>query len=122
VSDERGSVSILVAGLVAVLVVLALGVADVARVLAAAARAQTAADAGALAAAQELAIPDGALTLDELASTYAARNGGTLRSCTCERGTFAAEVEVGVPVGPLFLAPDDLHVSAVARAVVDLPV
>lgn len=119
--DERGSVSILVAGLTAVLVMLAIGTADVARVLAAASRAQTAADAAALAAAQELALPTRTLTPAEHAASYAARNGAELQACACEQGTFAAHVEVWVPVGGLFLAPDDLRVSASARAVVDLP-
>jgi secretion/DNA translocation related TadE-like protein len=120
--EERGSVSIIVAGLVAVLVVLALGAADLARVFLAASRAQTAADAAALAAAQELALPEGEFTPSELASSYAARNGATVTTCVCEPGTFVAEVEIASPVGPLFLAPNDLRVIATARAVVDLPV
>jgi secretion/DNA translocation related TadE-like protein len=121
IRDERGSVSILVAGLAAVVVVLALGAADVARVFAAASRAQTAADAAALAAAQELAIPEGVRTPAEHAATYAAANGAALVGCVCDAGTFQADVEVSVPVGRLFLAPDDLRVEASARAVVDLP-
>jgi Putative Flp pilus-assembly TadE/G-like len=52
---ERGSVSIVVVALMAMALVLAMGAADLARVLTGAARAQTAADAAALAAAQELA-------------------------------------------------------------------
>src|SRR5207244_13569080 len=55
-ASERGSVSVLAAGIMVALVVLALGASDVARVLSAASRAQTAADAAALAAAQELAL------------------------------------------------------------------
>lgn len=118
---ERGSVSVLVAGLAAVLVVLSMGAADVARVFAAASRGQTAADAAALAAAQELALPEGSQTPSELAATYASSNGATLIDCTCDVATFAAMVEVSVPIGHLFLAPDDLHVVASARALVDLP-
>jgi uncharacterized membrane protein len=120
-AGERGSVSIVVAAMTAVIVVLALGGADVARVFAAASRAQTAADAAALAAAQELALPGGSLTPAEIAATYAAANGATLGTCGCEPGTFAADVEIRVLVGSLFLAPDDLTVVASARAVVDLP-
>lgn len=56
--DERGSVSVVVAGLVAIAMVMAMAAADVVRVLAAASRGQTAADAAALAAAQTLALPD----------------------------------------------------------------
>ena len=119
--DERGSVSVLVASLAAVLVVLAIGVADVARVLTAASRAQSAADAAALAAAQELAFPEGTSAPAEVAAGYAARNGAELRRCACESGTFTADVDVLVPAGPLFLGPDDLGVEASARAVVDLP-
>jgi secretion/DNA translocation related TadE-like protein len=118
---DRGSVSILVAALTAVLVVLALGAADVARVFAAASRAQTAADAAALAAAQELALPEGIATPAEIAASYAGRNGASLDSCECEPGTFAADVRVAMAAGTLFLAPDDLEVTASARAVVDLP-
>ena len=120
-SDERGSVSVLVAAMAAVLVVLALGAADVARVFAAAARAQAAADAAALAAAQELALPEGISTPGEIAASYATRNGAVLGSCTCEPGSFVADVEVAVAAGTLFLAPDDLLIVASARAVVDLP-
>lgn len=119
--EDRGSVSVLVAALVAVIVVLALGAADVARVFTAAARAQTAADAAALAAAQELAMPGGVATPSELAAGYAARNSATLTSCVCEPGTFTVDVEIRVSVGTLALAPDDLSVVAKARAVVDLP-
>ena len=119
--DERGSVSILVAAMAGVVVVLALGAADVARVFAAASRAQTAADAAALAAAQELALPGGVISPSEIAASYAARNGAVLGVCACEPGSFAADVEVAVGTGALFLAPDDLEVVASARAVVDLP-
>lgn len=120
--EERGSVSIVVVAMAAVIVVLGLGAADVARVFAAASRAQTAADAAALAAAQEQALPGGSSTPSEVAASYAAANGAGLDSCACDPGTFAAAVEVRVPVGTLFLAPDDLTVVASARAVVDLPV
>lgn len=119
--DDRGSVSVLVAAMAGVLVMLALGAADVARVFAAASRAQTAADAAALAAAQELALPGGLLTPAEIAASYAVRNGAVLGSCACEPGSFSADVEVAVGTGSLFLAPDDLEVVASARAVVDLP-
>jgi hypothetical protein len=90
-------------------------------VFAVASRAQTAADAAALSAAQGLALPGGRATPAQSAAEYATRNGGSLASCACEPGTFEAEVDVVVAVGPLFLAPDDLHVTASARAVVDLP-
>lgn len=119
--SERGSVSILVAAVVAALLVIAMGAADVVRVLATAARAQTAADAAALAAAQTMAIPEGDVTPADHARTYAARNGADLTACVCEPESFEATVTIVVPVGPLFLSTDDRAVTAIARAIVDLP-
>jgi Flp pilus assembly protein TadG len=120
--SERGSVSLLVAGIVAALVVLSMGAADVARVLHAASKAQTAADAAALAAAHALAIVEEGPTPEELAIEYAARNGGVLEACACESGTFGATVSVRMPVGDLFLVGGDRTVLAKARAEVDVPV
>ncbi|MGE5460836.1 MAG: Rv3654c family TadE-like protein [Solirubrobacterales bacterium] len=117
---QVGSVSIVVVGILMVVMVLGLGAADLARVLIAASRVQTAADAAALAAAQSLAVPgdtDPAVAAGDLV----ALNGGILRSCACEAGTFEARVEVETSVGRLFLSADDLVVSARARAVVDVP-
>ena len=118
--SERGSISLLVAGVVAALVVLSMGAADVARVLQAASTAQTAADAAALAAAQALAIDEEGPTPGDLASEYAVRNGAALEACECEPGTFVATVSVLVPVGDLFLVGGDRTVRARARAEVDL--
>jgi secretion/DNA translocation related TadE-like protein len=117
---ERGSVSIVAAAVLAATVTLAIAGADLTRVLAVAARAQTAADAAALAAAQELAIPSDLEPVD-IAGEYAVRNGATMVSCVCERGTFEATVRVRIPVGTLLLFADDRVVEADARAVVDLP-
>lgn len=117
---ECGSVSILVAAIVAALIVLALGGADLARVLVVASDAQTAADGAALAAAQELALPSG-LEPEDVAEEYAERNGAVLLGCDCERETFEAVVRVRMPVGRLLLFADDRVVEASARAVVDLP-
>lgn len=119
--SERGSISLLVAGVVAALVVLSMGAADVARVLQAASTAQTAADAAALAAAQALAIDEEGPTPGDLASEYAVRNGAALEACECEPGTFVATVSVLVPVDDLFLVGGDRTVRARARAEVDLP-
>ncbi len=118
-ASERGSVSIVVVALLAVALVLTMGVADLARVLTCAARAQTAADAAALAAAQELATSGGAQPI-ELAASYAERNGAALTACSCEAGGTEAVVTVTVQVGSLVLAPDDRVVTARARAVVDI--
>ncbi len=119
--SQRGSVSIVVAGVATIALVASLGVADVGKALVARARARAAADAAALAAAQELALPS-PRTPAELASDYAARNGAELSVCTCAAGSLDAVVEVVAPVGPMFLASDSLTVRARARAVVDLPV
>lgn len=118
--SERGSVSVIAAAILLATMVLALGAADLARVLVAASRAQTAADAGALAAGQSLAFP-GDADPTAAAADLVARNGARLRSCACEPGTFEARVEVEMAVGRLFLSPDDLVVAAGARAVVELP-
>ncbi len=121
-APERGSVSIVVVALMAVALVLAMGVADLARVLTGAARAQTAADAAALAAAQELASASGAgVEPADLAAAYAERNSAALTACSCEAGSTEAVVTVTVQVGSLVLAPDDRVVTASARAVVDIP-
>lgn len=120
VERERGSVSVLVAAIIAIVVVLALGTADVARVLAVAASAQTAADVSALAAVQELAMPSGRVPA-EVAGEYAERNGASLVSCECPVESFEAVVTVRMPIGRLLLFGGDRLVEAAARAVVDLP-
>ena len=116
--EQDGSVSVIVAAIVAAMVILALGAADLARVLVAASRAQTAADAASLAAAQELALPSDR-TPQEIAAEYAARNDAEVARCACEEGSLEATVDVVMPVGPLLLFADDRVVRASARAVVD---
>jgi Flp pilus assembly protein TadG len=102
------------------MLVLSLGAADLARVLVASARAQTAADAAALAAAQELAVPS-EVDPSDAAAEYASRNDAVLVACSCPDGGSEATVEVRVAVGPLLLFADDRIVRGAARAVVDLP-
>jgi secretion/DNA translocation related TadE-like protein len=120
VTRERGSVSVVLAAGVLVVLVLTMGVADVGTVLIARSRARTAADAAALAAADELALPTG-LDPAALAAEYAARNGATLTACGCDVGTFEADVVVTVHVDELLLFPGARDAVARARAVVDLP-
>lgn len=117
---QRGSVSVLLSAGVLVALVLALGVADLGRVLVARSRARTAADAAALAAVQEMALPTGEEPAT-FAAAFAAANGASLVACVCESGTFEAVVEVTVPVGDLRLVPGSPSATARARAVVDLP-
>jgi secretion/DNA translocation related TadE-like protein len=117
---QRGSVSVVLAAGVLVVLVLTMGVADLGRVLIARSKARTAADAAALAAADELALPTG-LDPTALAAEYAARNGATLTACACDVGTFEADVAVSVHVVGLLLIPGARDAVARARAVVDLP-
>ncbi|HEX2422839.1 MAG TPA: Rv3654c family TadE-like protein [Actinomycetota bacterium] len=119
-SGQRGSVSVLLAAGILVVLVLVLGITDVGRVLIARSKARTAADAAALAAADELALPTGADPA-ALAAEYATRNGADLTACTCAAGTFEAVVMVEVTTGDLLLFPGVRVVVARARAVVDLP-
>jgi secretion/DNA translocation related TadE-like protein len=118
-TGEDGSVSVVAVAMIAALMVLALCLVDLARVEVVSSQAQTAADAAALAAAQELAIP-GDRAPSDLATEYAGRNGAELRSCRCDEGTFEATVEVRVAVGHLFVFGDDRVVDTSARAGVDL--
>jgi hypothetical protein len=94
---------------------------DVAHTLTAASTAQTAADAAALAAAQELALPGGTVTPYEVAAEYAGRDGAELVSCDCDPGADSTTVAVRVSVGPLLLFGTGRTVEARARAEVDLP-
>ena len=116
---ERGAVSLVTAVVAGVALVLAVGASDVARVLVASARAQTAADAAALAAAQELALPSGQDPA-AVAADYAGRNGAAMVDCSCPLGASEATVKVMVEVGALLLVGGDRAASARARAVVDL--
>jgi Flp pilus assembly protein TadG len=113
-------VSIVVAAVTVLALVMSIGIADVARVLVARSHARTAADAAALAAAQELALPSG-IDPAEVAAVYAERNDATLTDCICAAGTFDATVTVSIVVDGFLLATGARTVTARARAVVDLP-
>ena len=117
---QRGSVSVVVAAVVLLALVLSIGVADIARVLVARSHARTAADAAALAVAQELVLPTGTDPAD-VAAWYAERNGADLTGCSCEAGTLEATVSVSVGVDGFLLVTGVRTVTARARAVVDLP-
>ena len=118
---ERGSVSVVIAAVVLLALVLSLGVADVAHVLVARSRARTAADAAALAVAQDLVIPSG-VVLSDIAANYAALNGAELSVCVCEPGASEATVTVSIRVDGFLLVAGARTVQARSRAVVDLPV
>jgi hypothetical protein len=95
-------------------------VADVSLASGARARAQLAADAAALAAAQELLIPteDAA---EEVAAKYAEHNGARLVGCRCPEGDRSVVVSVEVDV-TLPLLEQTRTVQASARAVIAAPV
>jgi secretion/DNA translocation related TadE-like protein len=119
-TGERGSITLVSVAVIGLAFVVALGAADLGTVLIARSHARTAADAAALAAVQELALPSGRLPVD-VAADYAARNGAALTACTCEPATFEAIVQVAVEVDGLLLVPGDRIVTARARAIVSVP-
>lgn len=114
---ERGSISLVVAGTLALGGVLAALSADLSRAATARVRAQTAADAAALAAAQELLVPS-SITPWDAAADYANRHGATLTRCRCAAGTQEVLVSIELPVGLPFFG-GERSVSAQARAVVE---
>jgi secretion/DNA translocation related TadE-like protein len=116
-AGERGSVTILAAAVLLIAGVLALASVDLLRALEAKARAQTAADASALAAAQEIAVGSRGSPVD-VADEYATRNGATLVGCDCPSGGSEAVVTVEVPVRLVFVGPDRT-VTGRARAVIE---
>jgi Flp pilus assembly protein TadG len=120
VKREGGSVSIVVAAVILLSLVLSMGIADVAEVLIARSQARTAADAAALAVAQELVLPTGADPAD-VAREYATLNGAAVTSCDCVAGSLEAIVAVAMKVDGFLLVLGSRSVVARARAVVDDP-
>ena len=93
-NDERGSMSVLAAVAVVVGAVLCIGIARIGGAAVEQGQADLAADAAALAAADQLALGRGAEAAHVAARDSAADNGGRLIACTCTRR--AAEVVVAV--------------------------
>jgi len=112
-------VTVVTAGIMAIALVLALGSADVARMVLAKGSAQAAADAAALAAAQDLVLPSDATPADR-AAEFARANGATLVACDCPPGSTEAIVTVQLGVSLAFLG-GTREVVAQARAVTDFP-
>jgi secretion/DNA translocation related TadE-like protein len=114
-SGERGSVAVMTVAAVALAGVLLVGVARVGAAAVLRARADTAADAAALAAADALALGKGPDAAERDAAATARSNGARLVVCACD-GT-AADVLVIVD------APHALHFTSAitgrARAEVD---
>lgn len=117
--NERGSVTLIVAASLAFAGVIGAFGADISRAIAARGRAQAAADAAALAAAQELVISSGRPP-QEVAAEYAARGGARLESCRCDPAADEVVVSVALDVH-LPLLGQDRTVRARARAVVEAP-
>jgi secretion/DNA translocation related TadE-like protein len=116
---ERGSASLVVSVALALAAIFAAFSADVVRAVGARARAQTAADAAALAAAQELVVPSDRDPV-EIAEEYATRHGARVVSCGCategDEVVVVVELDVTLP-----LLGQTRTVRAAARAVVAAP-
>lgn len=106
--------AVLVFGLVLTLGVSRLGVALIGR-----ARADTAADAAALAAADSLALGRGPGAAIDAARVTAESNGAHLISCTC--GGTSAEVVVDVDLGVLGVARGHSRAEVDPRCALDVP-
>jgi nitrate/nitrite transporter NarK len=119
--DETAIASLVLPMLLWVATLVAVAVLDVAAYLVAAARAQTLADAAALAAVAPDIAPAGRSPVAE-ADRVVQAGGGWLETCTCELGTDGAEVTVSVPVPGLVIPRfGAARVSAEAAAVVGPP-
>ena len=109
---QSGSAGVLVCGVVAVVAALTLGLGRLATASRAVSRAQTAADAAALAAAGELAAGRTAEQAERIASLTAAANGSRLLRCDCGGPAVVVAVTVALP----FSRPVSGLVRAAARA------
>ncbi len=118
--SQRGSVTLVAAATMGLIVVLTLGAADLGSALVAREQARSAADAAALAAAQELVLPTGRPPID-VARDFAEDNGAVLVACACEPGTAEAVVTVSVTTRPFLLVTGVRDVEASARAMVGVP-
>jgi secretion/DNA translocation related TadE-like protein len=110
--------AVLVVGLV-----LATGAARLGGALIGRARAESAADAAALAAADRLALGGGATAARTAAATTAAKNDARLLTCECSGTSAAVVVEVDVPAWGALFGPARGRAKAEVRpeCVVDLP-
>jgi len=99
--DERGSGTVLVVALIVVALVLAMTLAGLGQVAGARARAQTAADLAALAAATRLRSTIDVSAGCDMADQVATRNRADLATCVHEgMGVVGVTVTVGTPFGP----------------------
>lgn len=112
---ECGGVSIVALGVLVFALGLTLGAARLGAALVGRARAESAADAAALAAADELALGQGSVEAEAAATATAARNGARVVECDCAGDGATVVVEIDVP-GLSFVAGP---ARARARAEVD---
>ncbi|MFI5052898.1 MAG: Rv3654c family TadE-like protein [Acidimicrobiia bacterium] len=120
---EHGSVSIVMLGVLVMSLVVSMGAARLGGALVGRARADTAADAAALAAADALASGDGADAALAAAHGTAVSNGARLVSCSCSETTADVVVEVDLPALGALVGPARGHAKAEVRpeCIVDLP-
>ena len=119
---ERGAVSILMLAVLVIGLVLAMGAARLGGALIGRARAESAADAAALAAADRLALGDGSAAARTAAGATASSNDARLLSCDCSGTTAEVVVEVDVPAWGALFGPARGRAKAEVRpeCVVDL--
>ena len=96
-------------------ILLSMGAARLGNALAGRARADSAADAAALAAADSLALGDGSDAARAAAHKTAASNGGRLISCTCSGTVAEVVVEVDLPALAGLGGPARGHARAEVR-------
>jgi secretion/DNA translocation related TadE-like protein len=119
----RGSVSIVMLGVLVIGLVLSMGAAQLGGALVGRARADSAADAAALAAADSLALGHGSDAAQGAARETAANNDARLVSCDCAGTTAEVVVEVELPALGALFGPARGHAKAEVRpeCVVELP-
>jgi secretion/DNA translocation related TadE-like protein len=120
---ERGGVSVVMLAVLVAGLVLAAGAARLGGALVGRARADTAADAAALAAADRLALGGGAAAARAAAERTAASNDARLVTCDCAGASAAVVVEVDLPAWGAVFGPARGRAKAEVRpeCVVDLP-
>jgi secretion/DNA translocation related TadE-like protein len=118
---EGGNSAIVMLAGAGMVMVLLIGLADLASYFIARTRAQTAADSAALAAVAEL-IPSIGEDPEAKAEEYANANGAKLLECSCSMGTLIAEVKVAVPVKLALRSLGGMRsVEARAKAEISMP-
>jgi len=119
--SDGGFASVLLVTLLALTALLCLVTADAANVLVSRARAQSAADAAALAAATaEWPFTDNGETPQDAATKAAERSGATLESCECPIRGPSARVEVSMRTRIRMLGVAPSRVLAFAEAKLDI--